>query len=626
MSWWILLLGCAPEHTALIDEARPEHLFDSPFPSDDLLVDGHMTLPGFAEAPGALGAGVVGGWRTQAEAVNLGFGVNTGAWLRTSAHLDLPDTTEGTPDDAIVWVALDGSEQLPLDVRQVDDPAGDPFWARNTVAVTPTLGHPPRAGVPYVVALMASREVGPPAGWEPPDGVRDALKAAGIRGRPASATVFTPQDATGQLRAMATLADTNLPDFGAVVLREVTTLAYAEGVTPSGEQATVETVTYADGGTRQVFLSYDPGEVFTVDLTDWPMVVYEADLPTLSLQPLDDRPYMSPGLGHLFDVGRHTGWIAFDADGPTTTPRVEPMRITVQVPRSGSARGVVVWDHGTAGDAYNIVHRPSPDDDGRGVATAFADAGWAVVGRDANLYGDRYPLVDDGFTDGSLGFYNIVNLPAFRDNQRQTALDGHVLARWIQTDLADALPDTTIDTTHLRRAGHSLGSVTSNLGLAMAPDLWEDAFLVGTGGVFSHYFLDTGLLSGIDPALIGTLLGLIGAPTPDPVTTPAILGAALGLPEPAWAAIDRQHPVVSLFQSIMDPSDPMAVARDEAVPTWVLIAPGDRQTPDFTAHALAEALPDATVSICEARGTYDPHQCLWREPEGLDALRDWLAR
>ena len=56
-----------------------------------------------------------------------------------------------------------------------------------------------------------------------------------------------------------------------------------------------------------------------------------------------------------------------------------------------------------------------------------------------------------------------------------------------------------------------------------------------------------------------------------------------------------------------------------------VIAPGDYQTPDFTAEALASAHPDATTSICNALADYDPHHCLWREAEGWALLDAWLA-
>jgi hypothetical protein len=78
----------------------------------------------------------------------------------------------------------------------------------------------------------------------------------------------------------------------------------------------------------------------------------------------------------------------------------------------------------------------------------------------------------------------------------------------------------------------------------------------------------------------------------------------------------------------MDPSDPMSVARDIHTPAFVVIAPGDKQTPDFTAEALAQptALQRATVRTCEATSDYDPHQCIWREAAGPALLAEWLAR
>ena len=68
------------------------------------------------------------------------------------------------------------------------------------------------------------------------------------------------------------------------------------------------------------------------------------------------------------------------------------------------------------------------------VSRRFADAGWATLSRDATLYGTRYPLIDEGY-DASFGFYNIVNAPTFRDNQRQTAVDGHVLRQYVADGL-----------------------------------------------------------------------------------------------------------------------------------------------------------------------------------------------
>lgn len=630
-----VLLACTPAPTAsaIVDEARPEHFFDVPFPSDAMLdEERHPVLEGFPLPEVQLTSDVLGGWLERLHRNAHGFANNGSAYFRFTGPLELPDHTDALVTDDVFLVALDGSERLPVDLHFVADPLGDPLWGENTLAVTPRLGHPPRSGAPYAAVVMASDQVGPAEGWEAPPEVSAALARQGIRGQVAVSTTFTVQAATQELRALFADADTRLPDFSGVELRRVTRIAYAEGETPSGNQATAFTAFYEDGGSEVTYLSYDPGEVFDLDLGDgWPMVVYEARIPTLNYQDRDDRPYMSPGLATIGDVDRYTGWIEHDGAGAVVSePWTEPMRITISLPKGPDGRvrsdaKILLWDHGTAGHAYEIVHRASAMDDGLAVATVLAEEGWATIGHDASLYGQRFPLVDAGFTDGSLGFYNIVNLPAFRDNQRQTAVDGHVLLRFAQQALPDLLPQGGVDVGRIRHGGHSLGSVTANLGLAGDPDAYDAGYLSGTGGVFTEYFFATGLLDGLDPELVPALFGLFGVAAPDVVTTTSIAGAVLGLPEEAWENVDRSHPFFTVFQWTMDPSDPMAVARDETLGTTLQINPGDHQTPDFTAEALGLAQPYATVRHCHARGGYDPHQCLWREAEGREILREWLV-
>jgi hypothetical protein len=630
------LLACTPEPSAraIVDPSRAEHFFDLPFPSDDQLdADGHPILDGFPAPEIALTAQLVDGWAARLGETARGFANNGSAYFRFDGPLALPARTDGLPTDPVLLVALDGSELLPLDLRFVVDPMGDPFWGENTLAATPRLGDPPRSGTTYAAVVMASDQVGPAEGFAAPPEVQAALTRLGVRGEVAVSTTFTVQAATRDLRALFADADARLPDFSGVTLRRVVRLRFAEGTTPSGNTATVATVFYEDGGSEDTFLSYDPGEVQDLSLgDDWPMVVYEARIPTLNYQDEDDRPYMSPGLAHLTDFDRRSGWIEFDAAGAVVSePWTEPMRITISLPKGPDgaplpAAGALLWDHGTGGHAYEIVQRPSALDDGRALATVLAEEGWAAIGRDATLYGQRFPLVDQGFTDGSLGFYNVVNLPAFRDNQRQTAVDGHVLLRFVQEALPDLLPAGGIDPARVRHGGHSLGSVTTNLQIAAEPGSYDAAFLSGTGGVFTHYALDTGLLgSAIDRELIDAVFGLVGVPAPAAITTTSILGSLLGLEAEAWENLDRSHPVLTLFQWTMDPSDPMAVARDAELGTLLAVYPGDRQTPDFTGEALGLAQPQATVRYCVASGGYDPHQCLWREPEGPVLLREWLT-
>lgn len=625
---------------AIVDADRAEHFFDRPWPTDEALVDGRAALHGYPLVTEGPLAPVLAGWADRIEATTLGFANNGAAYLRFEAPLTgLPTTTAGLPDDPVLWLCDDGEtvELLPLDLRFVADPQGDPAWGENTLAFGPSLGHPPRSGAGCAAVVMASAGVRAPEGYALPDGVTARLDAAGVTATPAVGTIFTVQDGTAQLRALAQDVDDRLgasPDWSGVSFQRVLSLSYAQGQTPSGQEATLATTTFEDGSTETAWLAplAEDGEHTTLFDESWPMVVYQASIPTLNYSGLDDRPYMTPGLAHLADVERTSGWIDFTAEGAVQNePDVEWMRVVVSLPRGNDGlpladAPVVLWDHGTGGHAYNSVQRRNAQDDGRSLAEALSEAGVGIIGRDAPLYGTRYPLIDEGY-GASLGFYNIVNLPAFRDNQRQAAVDGHVLYRFVQTGLDERLPAGSVDASRLLRAGHSLGSVTANLGLAMAPESAQGAFLSGSGGVFSHYFLDTGLIETLDAATLAALFAMLGVEEPpDPITAPATLGAAMGLPPEAWEAIDRLHPAMLLFQWTMDPSDPMAQARDETLPTTMIIGADDWQVPDFTSEALCElALPDCRSTTVEADGDYDPHYVLHRTEEGLALWRDWLA-
>ena len=638
-----LLGGCASSEgsksgdtvAAIVNPDRPEHYFDMPFPSDDFL-DGamHMDLTGYPEAPSEALAGVVNGWARRIGQTSQGFANNGAVYFRFEAALDLPEVMEGKPDDPVLLIDVDTGELIPLAVHFTEDAAGDPFVADNLLAFAPALGHPPRSGATLAAIVMESAGAEPAADWEAPESALAALEKAGIDGRPAVATVYTTQDAVGELSALYADADDHLAargGWGDVEWKRIAHLDYVQGQTPSGEDATVVTTTYADGTTSVVHMYANEEAVHSHEMLDeWPMAVFEAQIPVLSYSGLEDRPYMNPGLGHIFDTDRNTGWINF-ADGlPADEPEDEMMRIIISIPKDDAGEPILnapvaMYDHGTGGAAINSVQRINMHDNGQAVAARWADAGWAVIGRDAPLYGARYDLIDEGFSGGSLGYYNVVNLPAFRDNQRQTAIDGHVLLEFIKDGLNDSLPAGSVDPSQIRRIGHSLGSVTTNLGVSPEPDEYESIFLSGTGGVLSHYFLDTGLIEDFGNELVDQIFTLFQVDPPDPITAPAVLGAALGIPEESWENVNRLHPAMLLFQWTMDPGDPMSVARSETVPATVFIGIDDRQVPNFTSYALATALPDSQIVTVEATWDYDPHMVLHREVAGHDALSTWLS-
>ncbi len=643
LTLFTMYAGCAgPEGSqssdavaAIVDPSRPEHFFDVPFPSDDFLDgDRHMDLAGYPEAPSEILASVLNGWSRRIGITSQGFANNGAAYFRFEGPLDLPPVMTGRADDPVLLIDTATGERIPLAIQFIDQTDDDPFLADNLLAMAPALGHPPRSGATLAAVVMESAGAKPASGWEAPEAVRAALDLSGVQGKAAVATVFTVQDAVGELSALYADVDAHVDardGWGEVEWKRMTHLDFAQGLTPSGEDATVVTTTYADGSTSVVHMYANEEAIHSHDMLEgWPMAVYEGWIPVYSYSGLDDRPYMGPGLSHIFDTDRDSGWIAFKDGLPADAPEEEMMRVILSMPKDADGAPVLdapiaMYDHGTGGAAINSVQRINMHDDGHAVASRWAEAGWAVIGRDAPLYGARYDLIDEGYSGGSLGYYNIVNLPAFRDNQRQTAVDGHVLLRFIKEGLNESLPAGSVDPSRIRRIGHSLGSVTTNLGVAPEPDEYESIFLSGTGGVISHYFLDTGLIEDFGDALVDQIFTLFQVEPPDPITAPAVLGAALGLPEEAWGNVNRLHPAMLLFQWTMDPGDPMSVARHETVPSTVFIGIDDHQVPNFTSYALATALPDSKVVTVEASWDYDPHVVLHREPEGHDALSAWLS-
>lgn len=605
---------------ALVAESRDDHLLKRPFPHDELIgADGYIDLSGFPEAGTGLGASMVAGWAAQASLSARGFSALAPIYLRFDGEPDLPATLPGTADDPVRLVSLDSGHQPGLVLTYRDDPMGDPFFVTGMLIVQPAPWTPLKSGETY--RLEVDETVAKPSpNWRAPD------DAPGL----AHHTTFTVQDTLGELRALNAATDDALDDDPTLLepiggLRRLKTLTYKDGLTPSGKAATLATVTFDDDSTEVSYMAVNSAPTdMTIDLYSGPMDVFQATIRTLAFQDLADQPYASPGLGLLTDFQRlYDGWIDFDADGQPPTPVPEDMRITIMVPRSGVNDPIVTWDHGTGGSAYNAVNRDVPADRSAEIRQIFANAGVVVVSRDQPLYGTRYPLIDEGF-DGSLGFYNIGNLPTFRDNQRQAAVDHRVLHRFATEVLPGLFQEGRIDPTRVGAFGHSLGSVTAHLGLAAAHgEGASSAFMSGAGGYFTYYVTNTGLL-GTGNDVVGLLGDLIGVELTADSSPADAVGALLGVPESAWPGVNDTHPVMGLFQLIMDPSDPLVVAPEQVRPETILLGEGDLQVFNGTTRWLGQALPDAEVIDCVPQSDYDGHQCLFREDVGLNALDAWV--
>ncbi len=597
---------------AIVASDRSGHWLDRPWPSDeDPTADGMVDWAVLPEAPTDLGQTMAGGWAAQAALTVQGASHQPAIYFRFEETFDLTAADVGL-------VASDGTE-VPVEWSWIEDPAGDPWLAEDLLIVMPEPTSPLRSGERYV-AWVSDTVADPAEGWTAPDGTPDGA---------AVSTAFTVQDSLGQLRALVDAVDTAISEHPEYLVsdewREVASLEYAQGETPSGNATTVATVTYADGQTAVTYLGpKEDAATFALVLDEtWPFQVFEGHITTLAFQDLTGQPWASPGIGLLTDFSRRDdGWLHFDGATLLDTGAAEQMRVVVQIPRTGAGPfPVLTWDHGTGGHAYNAVGRSLGDDEHAEVAAALSGA--VIVSRDQPLYGTRYPLIDEGF-GSSLGFYNIGNLPCFRDNQRQAVADHRVMLHFVR----DQLPSLAdVDTDRVGAFGHSLGSVTAHgAQVAQGADGQKAALMSGTGGYFTYYILETGLL-GTGHSLveqIGPLLGIDSETLAD--ASPAeLIAAIVGLPETAWGNMDRRHPVLQVFQSIMDPSDPLMLVADSTVPDTILLGLDDFQVPNGTTEWLSEVHPDATVIECERSYEYDGHWCTFREPAAFDAFSSFVS-
>jgi hypothetical protein len=296
------------------------------------------------------------------------------------------------------------------------------------------------------------------------------------------------------------------------------------------------------------------------------------------------------------------------------------MRIVVLVPRSGSGFTLVDWGHGSGGDAYEPIARTDEADDLAGIRRRLAELGAIVVSGDHPLFGRRFPFMELGF-DNNLLVVNIPNLPAFRANFQQGAVDQYVRRRFAREVLPGLLGPGMVDASRGTGAfGHSIGAQMAGISAGFHDDddpAAPDAqFLNGTGGQLTHSVIASDLLQiqgGVGEAIF-SLAGL----TPDPDATPSeVLGALLGVPEAAWPNVDRLHPLALPFQLVVDGADPLAIAREHGIAIDVMGGENDSKVPAESFAWLAEASRRGRLAPCTPSTPYDGHVCVFREPAGL---------
>ena len=429
---------------------RPDSIYDAPFPSDDLVVDGRVDLSQYPNPDDVVYTHLILDVLEDAD----GFGTTSGVFFQldgpVAPELDVHDTL--AEDSPVFLVALDDLERVPVDVHYEED--GGPFGTDDFLSLLPLQGVPLRPSTQYAAVVLRS--------------LNDA------DGEP-----------LGVSQEMADLSAGDGPD------------AYVEAL------KTLEDAGFSDISGLAVFTTWDPVEAFDRFLADARALptpeplyapqfaaafddycVFESEI-EMPVYQSGDPPY---------EIG---GAWAEDAAGTPQLQRMALSRMWVTVPRRPMpANGwplATMIRTGGGGDVPLVERGFRPEaggpvaEDGTGPALHFARGGWAGFTIDGPHGGPRNVTgADEQFL-----MFNITNPVATRDNVRQSALEIALLPdvfAGLEFDVSDC-PDIngtfSVDSSNLALMGHSMGATIAPLALAGEPRFGA-SILSGAGGSYIH--------------------------------------------------------------------------------------------------------------------------------------------
>jgi predicted esterase len=257
-------------------------------------------------------------------------------------------------------------------------------------------------------------------------------------------------------------------------------------------------------------------------------------------------PFTEPG----------SGGFVLNRRGIPIVQRKEPVRVLVAVPKETptvtmpeAGWPIATCMHGTGGSALSFINDST--------AARLAQRGIASISFDQPLHGPRPGTPDD--------FYSPLNALAFRDNSRQSAVEGllvHQLAGRLRR--VRALPTgvaSRIDPTRRLFFGHSQGATVGPLVMALAPEMRGGVLSAGGGHLLLNILTrESVLFAGLTARqLVELLLG---------------------------TTVDAFHPALHLVQMGAEPSDPLAYAdrfaRDRDGPPLSVLFTHGLLDPDVT--------------------------------------------
>ncbi len=431
-------------------------LWEAPFPSDELNANGRIDVAKFDTRSIALVAQV----RAIAAKAD-GFATSAGIFFTlTGAPGPLPSLSETTqPGSPVFLVELDSGKRYPIEVKYTAEASR--YGAAKQLALLPLQGIPLKPATRYAAVVLRS--------------LKDESGAP-----------------LGVSKSMGELVIGATPEG----LDEATATKYREALgktgAPSGEIAGMAVFTTGRPAAElQAF--YDAAAQLAAPALTAPLVrrevfddycVYESKVPMPNYQS-GTPPYSMTG-----------GTWGDPAAGPQ---RMEEARVVLTVPRRAMPdAGLPLIDFIGAGGGADrtLIERVvrgadggDVSDAGTGPALHLARAGFAGLTIDGPLVGSRNP------TGGDEQFllFNLTNLPALRDNLRQSALEVALHVRLVESgalnaDVSDCPGATSplrFDLQHLGAMGHSMGATILPLAAAVQPK-FQAAVLSGAGGSWVH--------------------------------------------------------------------------------------------------------------------------------------------
>lgn len=446
-----------------------------------------------------------------------GYSLQAAVYQRFSGGIDLatlPATAGRSLDPASTLQLIDIDPASPergrrRPVQWYFRAAPTRYWPENTLAVAPTFGFPLRPRTRYALVLTTDLRG---AMGQPIERDLDLQRVLGGEG----ATDAT----TAAARAIYLPAAQALASFGVPTSRVLSL-----------------TVFTTQDPTRELFAAADwlrargpapalDGALSAPEVTEFYTALRGHYGPNPIFQ-TGAAPYNAMGSGDF----------SLDADGVPRVQGTERIRFTLTLPRGAMPEAgypVAIYAHGTGGDADSFVRD--------GTAASLAAQGVATLGFDQVFHGERAPVG----TSPDLAFFNFGNPAAGRTNNRQAALDLIQCGRFVrglQTTFAgaDGPAPLRFDRTRVFFFGHSQGGLNGPLWLA-AEDGASAAVLSGAAGNIALSLLEKRA----------------------PVDLPALLNSLLQLERNVPGVPDELvplHPIASLLQLIVDPSDPVSYGR-----------------------------------------------------------------